>query len=99
MMGLSRDRETVPSELEELLRGVARDHHQGFMEIDGDDPEWPIWYAERLYEPLVELLGASMTSSEIIYLLVHLSREHERVSPDVDWARYYSDELVDRYLD
>ena len=34
---------------------------QAVAAADGEDPEWPLWYAEHLHEPLQDLLDASFT--------------------------------------
>lgn len=50
-------------------------HHQAFPEVDGWDPEWPIWYAEYLWEPIQEFLPLEVTRSELTYLLVESHQE------------------------
>jgi hypothetical protein len=35
-------------QLQELFREVGKAHHQAFIETDGADPEWPLWYANFL---------------------------------------------------
>ena len=63
------DLSTLSTRLEELLREVREAHHQAYIETDGADPEWPLWYAEHLRERLGALLNASFTKSEFVYLL------------------------------
>lgn len=50
-------------------------HHQAFPEVDGWDPEWPIWYAEYFWGPIQEFLPREVTRSELTYLLVKAYRE------------------------
>ena len=56
----------VSRQLEELFREVAKAHHQAYIETDGADPEWPLWYAEHLRERFSALLDASFTKSELV---------------------------------
>lgn len=34
--------------LASLLRETGQAHHQAYIDTDGDDPEWPRWYAGLL---------------------------------------------------
>ena len=38
----------LTGQLEGLFREVGEAHHQAYIETDGADPEWPLWYAEYL---------------------------------------------------
>ena len=33
-------------QIAELLALTGKTHHAAFIEVDGDDPEWPLWYAD-----------------------------------------------------
>jgi hypothetical protein len=46
-------------QLEELFREVGKAHHQAYIEWDGADPEWPVWYADYLRDRLAPLLDTS----------------------------------------
>jgi hypothetical protein len=83
--------------LASLFREAGQAHHRAFIETDGDDPEWPIWYAEHLHEPLAALLGAGFTKSELVYLLVTLDRELKRRAPGAEWVGYYTRWFLERY--
>lgn len=80
-----------------LFREAGRAHHQAYIESDGDDPDWPIWYADHLLEPLQRHLSATFTRSELTYLLVLVSREQALIAPGADWATYYADAFAERY--
>ncbi len=84
-------------QLEALFNEVITAHHQAFVEVDGADADWPIWYAEFLRDRLAELLGARFTKSELVYLLVGLDREVQRVAPGANWQAYYARVLLERY--
>ena len=56
-------------QLEALFHEVGEAHHQAYIETDGADPEWSLWYADFLRERLGGLLDANFTKSELVHLL------------------------------
>lgn len=44
-------------ELADLLMATGKGHHHAFMETDGFDPEWPLWYSKQLKDSLPRMLG------------------------------------------
>ncbi len=88
----------VTEELETLFREVGKKHHEAFLDTDGVDPEWPLWYADRLTDRLPALLGDDLTKSELVYLLVHLSKKQADEAPDMPWPRYYAEFFATHYV-
>jgi NAD(P)H-hydrate epimerase len=84
-------------QLIDLLREAGDSHHRAYAETDGIDADWPIWYAEHLRDPLAALLNAQFSRSELVYLLISLDREVQRVAPGADWRAYYARVLLERY--
>lgn len=84
-------------ELSALFQGVAEAHHRAFIETDGSDKEWPLWYAEYLHPKLSRLLRARFTKSELVYLLVMADKEQNIDAPGADWKSYYSRFFIERY--
>lgn len=84
-------------ELAEAFENAGRAHHQAFIESDGEDPDWPIWYAEFLHEDLSERLTADFTKSELIYLLVLAEKERSLNAPGSEWKMSYANFFLDRY--
>lgn len=74
-----------------LLRDTARAHHQAYLESDGDDPDWPSWYADRLVEPLAEV-GLTLTRSVIVFVLVGAARD--LVDAGDGWPEAYAPRLI-----
>ena len=68
-------------QLESLFQETFEAHHKAYMETDGADPDWPLWYAGYLQDRLSGLLGARFTKSELVYLLITLDREVQRLAP------------------
>ena len=81
-----------------LLRESGPAHHHAYIETDGDDPDWPIWYAGYLQERLNALLGTELTKTALIVLLVELDASHRRDDPGAEWPVYYAERILDRYV-
>jgi hypothetical protein len=87
----------LAQQLEELFREAGAAHHQAYIETDGADPEWPLWYADYLREKLGALLDANFTKSELVYLLVLVANEQPLSAPGANWARYYAKFFISLY--
>lgn len=87
---------TDKKRIEELLRAAGPAHHEAYIETDGDDPDWPLWYAGHLQESLSEALGVTLTKSELVYQLVDMERSRQEIDPEAEWPSYYAQVLVDR---
>jgi hypothetical protein len=77
--------------LAQLFRSAGRAHHRAFAAVNGDDPEWPEWYAEYLAAPLAQLLGTSVETPQLAASLRGLDAEMRRVARSADWTLYYAD--------
>ncbi len=80
----------VVKRLSDLFVETGHTHHQAFIKVDGEDPDWPLWYAEHLHEPLSEHLSATWTKAELVYLLVLADKERNLRAPGAQWTRYYA---------
>jgi hypothetical protein len=49
------DTETV-ERIDAVLAAAGPAHHAAYIETDGFDPEWPLWYAEHVVEDLRSIL-------------------------------------------
>lgn len=85
------------SELTDLFLATGHAHHAAFIDTDGVDPEWPLWYADYLLDKLPPKLGAQMTKSEIVYMLVYADRHLKMNAPGANWPGYYARLFVERY--
>ena len=99
----SLSQKSVPSpdvvkQLSDLFTETGHTHHEAFSEVDGKDPDWPLWYAEHLHEPLGEHLRAMLTKAELVYMLVLADKEHNLRAPGARWPRYYARFFVERYM-
>ncbi len=73
-------------------------HHEAYAATDGADPDWPIWYAGHLVDRLGPLLGATITKSELVYLVIAADRERAAQAPGASWPEYYARFFVARYV-
>jgi hypothetical protein len=79
-----------------LLHEAGETHHVVYRITDGEDPDWPSFYADWLidHSELPELLGGAPVRSHLVAELVALERE---VGADNGWEDGYADRLVDRF--
>ena len=85
--------------LADLLHQTAEEQHVAFKASDGADPDWSIWYADRLLQQGIEsLLEATILKSDLIYLLVSADKEMNKSAPGARWERWYAEFLLQRYL-
>ncbi len=85
-------------QVEALFMETGKNHHKAFIKTDGVDPEWPLWYADYLFDKLGKMLKAELTKSEIIYLLLYLEKKRAVEAPGANWTTYNAKILVGRYL-
>ena len=82
-------------QLASLLEQTGHEHHQAFIETDGADPEWALWYAAHLKRPLSDLLQHDFTQSLLIYELMRMDKTAD--TENSPWPEVYAMELVERY--
>lgn len=90
--------EKLIDELASLLNETAEAHHKAFAATEGEDSDWPIWYAEYLLEKMRQMLNAKFTKSELIYLLVLAEKKNGVIAPGAYWPRFYAKSIIRRYL-
>ncbi len=80
-----------------LLARTATAHHEAFIQVDGADDDWSLWYATYLQQPLSQRLGRHLSRIEIARGLVELNEDMLARRSDADWKQVYAEGLVDRY--
>lgn len=83
--------------LADLFRHTAHAHQDAFRDTGGDDPEWPLWYADHLRRPLGEVLDTHFYKSQLIYCLMNADFEHTARAPETDWADFWASEFVEHF--
>lgn len=86
------------TELEELTTALAAAgpaHHAAYIETDGYDPEWPLWYANHVADDVRRILDRpDLTVSRLVWAFVEADRSHRSEAPDVPWSRFYAERFV-----
>lgn len=96
---MNEERKQRTETITALLHQAGVAHLATHRETNGDDPEWPIWYADYLLENGLEtLLNAKLLKSDLIYLLVLVDKQQKSEAPGSHWEKYYADFFVRRYL-
>jgi hypothetical protein len=88
----------LAQQLIDLFQAAFDAHKQAYIETNGLDPEWPLWYADYLRVSLAKLLKAQFTKSDLVYLIVLADKEQRLCAPGADWTRYYARFFLERYL-
>lgn len=97
-MNVSNDNKKMIDELASLLSETAEAHHKAFAATEGEDPDWPIWYADYLLDKMRQMLKAKFTKSELIYLLVLADKENGSIAPGAYRPRFYANLIISRYM-
>ena len=79
----------MDTDLERLFRDAGAAHHQAYLETDGADPEWPLWYAQHLFPSLSPLIEG-LTQSELVYHLVTWDKEMRATGEGRPWPTVYA---------
>jgi len=78
-----------------LFREVGAAHHRAFAATDGEDPEWPAWYAQFL-RPRLGALGWHIGRVELADHLRRIDAEHRDAGGTEAWPDYYARRLQHR---
>jgi NAD(P)H-hydrate epimerase len=80
--------------LAELLMETGQRHHQAFIDTDGVDPEWALWYADHLTGRIDAFVDAEPTKARIIQCLMNAADALARHSPDEPWPPFYANYIL-----
>ncbi|HEV3283264.1 MAG TPA: hypothetical protein VG010_03600 [Solirubrobacteraceae bacterium] len=94
-MGVSEGQAMVGA----LLNEASETHHLVYRIVDGDDPDWASWYADWLLQlsELPQILAKKPVRSELVWLLVELDNDYERMAPDTPWPEWYAARIIERF--
>jgi glutaredoxin len=82
--------------LSQLFTDCERAHRAAFPAAD-KDPEWPMWFADRLQQALEQALDTEFSRSQLIYSLMNADFEHTARAADTDWADFLAAEFIEHY--
>jgi hypothetical protein len=80
-------------ELKELLKSVARAHHEA---TGGINAAWAEWYAQHLRDAIGPLTGANPSVEDIAAWLTAADVEYRAEERDVSWPRFYARFILSR---
>jgi NAD(P)H-hydrate epimerase len=81
--------------LADLLVQTGNAHHQAFLAANGEDAEWPMWYAEYLETRVATHLGTTPTRSRLVQCLLNADDAHQTAGAGEPWHRFYAACLLD----
>jgi len=84
-------------QLSAIFTEVEMAHHKAINGADNNDPEWPIWYADYLQEPLSEVFHNRFLKSSLIYCLMNANLEHISEAADIPWQQFYSRHFIEHF--
>ena len=73
---------------------TGRRHHEAFIDSDGADPEWPLWYSDYLHGKIGDFLDARPTKSKIVQCLLNAADAHSAQHPEEPWPTFYAGYLL-----
>lgn len=88
---------TTQQTLAEIFRGAGRAHHRAFAATNGDDPDWPEWYARDLAPTISAVLGTELRQETLSAGLRSADAEMRARAPSADWTQYYAEWFLARY--
>ncbi len=80
--------------LADLLAETGRQHHEAFIDTDGADPEWPLWYANYLSGRIDAFVDVPPTTSKLVQCLVNAADAHATEAPDEPWPSFYAEYIL-----
>ncbi len=84
---------TNEDQLAALLREAGKAHDLAFLDVNGEDPEWPAWYAGWLAPRLGPLLDRPLDVAQLAVQLAQLEEERTNAGAG-DWPRYYAARML-----
>ena len=85
----------LKNDLVDLLRETAEAHHAAVAASGGEDPDWPLWYADHMHARLQELLQIPFTRSELVYCLMRTDSEHSVRAAGDEWEEFCARHFVE----
>ena len=81
----------------EAFEKASEAHAMAFIQVDGEDPDWALWYAGFLQQPLSGILGRNLSRAEIVTCLISVEEERlARFGKTYPWPPMYADHFIER---
>ena len=85
----------LKQQLMQVLEQTQGAHAAAFADVNGVDPDWPIWYANHMHQTVTEQLGMDVHKSQLIYCLMAAENEHQALAADRPWQEFYAEHLIE----
>jgi hypothetical protein len=86
---------TELDELTAVLAAAGPAHHAAYIETDGDDPEWPLWYANHVIDDVRRILDLPhLTVSRLVWAFVAADQSHRIEASAAPWAAFYAERFA-----
>lgn len=82
-------------ELAALLIETGQHHHHAYIDADGADPEWALWYAGYLQTKIWDSVGAVPARSSLVHLLIEAEKRFRADDQATEWPSYYADVILE----
>ena len=87
---------STEQQLAALFREAGSAHHGAFAATNGEDPDWPRWYAEYLAPRLQRVVGRAIDVASLAADLRAVDVEQRRAAGGESWSEYYASWFVQR---
>jgi hypothetical protein len=81
----------MKSDLVQALHEVGKMHHREFAAVNGNDPEWATWYAEKLVD-FSEF--DKFTVEQLARVLIEADKEYRQIKPSESWEEFYARKIA-----
>jgi hypothetical protein len=88
---------STAARLAQRFRDAGAAHHRAFAATDGEDPEWPSWYAAYLAPWFPDLVGEPLSVDRLAADLVIVDREYRDAGSALAWPEYYVEWFMQKY--
>lgn len=74
-------------------------HAAAYASVNGEDPDWAIFYANRLidHSSLSSMVSSPLASAPLAATLAELDERYIAEKPDETWEHYYARGLIERF--
>lgn len=80
-----------------LFEASGSAHHAAFAATNGEDEQWPAWYAQWLVPRLRAHLASVPVEAVLAEELQQLDREYRSTATAMSWPEYYAKWFLRKY--
>jgi len=84
--------------LADLLIKAGHSHHKAYMEADGIDPDWAMWYSGFLQARLFDHVEQIPPRSALVHMLIQADIDHPGLGGPPQWAPVYAADMLPKIL-